>query len=151
MNKELSKLEDTFFKDLDKISRIPFKEDKVKIANDIGFKYYTEAIFKLYKKYNNAAEVGRHLKCSAPAINVRIKSWGITPQSQGGRRWGIYTDDLIENMKVGDTKIISCKELKKRGKEVATFRYSVTKYGRKNNKTIKTLLESNGVKLTRIR
>ena len=47
------------FERFDSVHRYSYKEDRLKIANDLGFEFISEATVKLYKRYGSSRAVGK--------------------------------------------------------------------------------------------
>jgi hypothetical protein len=74
------------WKKFDKTYNYNWYADRLKMANDLGFKYVSECTVNLYFKYMSYTKVAEKLGLSTPAIQRELTRLNIKLQPRGGYR-----------------------------------------------------------------
>ena len=80
-------------------SAYDYYEDKLKIANDLGYKFVDDAIIDLYEnKKNSAEQIGNIFGVTGTAILMRLEKLHIKRRSQGSSNFK-YNKEIREKIK----------------------------------------------------
>lgn len=73
---------------LDKTYKHNYYEDRLKIANDLGYDYISEAVIKSYRKNQSCKKTGELFEMSAPGISSMLKIFKEPLRGPGGANRG---------------------------------------------------------------
>jgi hypothetical protein len=79
-------MQDLDWQKIDNDYKYSYREDRLKVANNMGYNYISECTAKLYEKHQSTNKVSQLIGISAAGVTQELRKIGIKLRSRGGNQ-----------------------------------------------------------------